>query len=295
MLQEVEISDKMNIKKLITKEFIKKTIPTLPVIRIQAETCGEAWEKAVKKVWQKGIEIEQHYSDGLSKEATVLINVTNPLKEPRFSRKDYICVTMFLTGPDKRKPYREKEYVQDLIDGTMDYRVLEGIESYTYHERLFCWGLAQPKHLKLLKDKEMPLISIFESTTQREFNCEEGINQIEMLIRKAKDEPISRKLQVTTWEPHKDLAISGAPCLQRIWIRIIEQKYMVFETHWRSRDLFKAWGANVLGFTEFAKWLADRLDLELVQYVDFSNSLHIYKSDYDQVARHFETIEKRSQ
>ena len=141
----------------------------------------------------------------------------------------------------------------------------------------------------------MPRIKIIDSATQREFNVDEGINQIEMLIQKAKDEPISRKLQVTTWEPHKDLLISGAPCLQRIWIRIIEEKYLIFETMWRSRDLYKAWPSNVLGFTEFAKWLADRLNLKFVQYVDFSNSLHIYKSDYDQVSRHFEIIKKRSQ
>lgn len=145
-----------------------------------------------------------------------------------------------------------------------------------------------------MKEKKLPLIKLFDSVTQKEFKVNEGINQLEMLIQKAIEEPISRKLQVTTWEPHKDLVISGAPCLQRIWIRIIEKKYMVFETHWRSRDLYKAWGANVLGFTEFAKWLADRLNLEFIQYVDFSNSLHIYKSDYDQVARHFEIIEKRS-
>ncbi|MHA1265658.1 MAG: thymidylate synthase [Candidatus Helarchaeota archaeon] len=270
-------------------------IKQLPVIFIEAETCGEAWEKAVEAVWYKGIEIEQHYSDELSKEATVLINVTDPLKEPRFSRKDFISVSMFLTGPDKKKPYREKQYVRDLIDGDMDHRVLEGIESYTYHERMFTWGLVQPKHLELLQARKKPFIKIIDSITQQEFKINDGINQIEMLIEKAKNEPISRKLQVTTWEPHKDLIISGAPCLQRIWIRIIDQKYMVFETHWRSRDLYKAWGANVLGFTEFAQWLANRLNLQLVQYVDFSNSLHIYKSDYDQVARHFEIIEKRKE
>ncbi|NVM28073.1 MAG: hypothetical protein HWN65_04460 [Candidatus Helarchaeota archaeon] len=270
-------------------------VTQLPILFVEAETCGEAWEKAVEAVWYKGLEIKQHYSDEFSREASVLVNVTNPLKEPRFSRKDLISVTMFMTGEDKKKPYREKEYVRDLIDGTMDHRVLEGIESYTYHERLFLWGLVQPKHLELLNEKKMPRIKIIDSATQREFNVDEGINQIEMLIQKAKDEPISRKLQVTTWEPHKDLLISGAPCLQRIWIRIIEEKYLIFETMWRSRDLYKAWPSNVLGFTEFAKWLADRLNLKFVQYVDFSNSLHIYKSDYDQVSRHFEIIKKRSQ
>ncbi len=254
----------------------------LPIMFIEAETCGEAWEEALKVVWLNGIEIKHHYPDKLSREASVLINISNPLKEPRFSKKDYICVTMFLTGPDKKKPYSEKQYVKDIIYGDMDFRVLEGLESYTYHERMFRWGLIQAQHQKILKDKNKPIIKIFDSI-KNEFKADEGIDQIEMLIEKANKEPNSRKLQVITWEPYKDLIISGTPCLQRIWIRIIKEKYMVFETHWRSRDLFKAWGANVLGFTEFANWLAGKLNLELVQYVDFSNSLHIYKNDYKQV------------
>jgi len=269
-------------------------VTQLPILFVEAETCGEAWEKAVEAVWTQGLEIAQHYSDEFSKEASVLINVTNPLKEPRFSRKDFVSVAMFMTGPDKKKPYREKQYVRDLIDGDMDHRVLEGVESYTYHERLCKWGIIQPKHLELLKEKQKPRIKIFDGITEKEFELDEGINQIEMLIEKAKEEPISRKLQATTWQPHKDLLISGAPCLQRLWIRIIEDKYMVLETMWRSRDLYKAWPANCVGFTEVGKWLAERLDLDFVQYVDFSNSLHIYKSDYDEVARHFEIIEKRA-
>jgi thymidylate synthase (methanogen type) len=268
-------------------------VKQLPVLLIEAETCGEAWEKAVEAVWYKGLEVEQHYADEWSREATVLINVKNPLKEPRFSRKDFVSVSMFMTGPDKKKPYREKQYVRDLIDGDMDPRVSEGIESYTYHERVCSWGMVQPKHQELLNQKKLPQMKLFDGITGKEFDVKQGINQIEMLIQKAKEEPISRKLQVVTWEPHKDLVISGAPCMQRIWIRILDQKYMVFEVSFRSRDLYKAWGANCVGLTELAKWIADRLNLELVQYVDFSSSLHIYKSDYDQVERHFEILKKR--
>ncbi len=270
-------------------------VKQLPILFVEAETCGEAWEKAVEAVWYNGIEIEQHYEDELSKEASVLVNITNPLKEPRYSRKDLISVTMFMTGEDRKKPYREKQYVRDLLDGDMDHRVLEGIESYTYHERIWNWGAVQPKHQELLKEKKMPVIKLFDTQTGTEFKPTDGINQMAMLIQKAREESISRKLQVTTWQPQKDLVISGAPCLQRLWIRIIEDKYMVIETTWRSRDLYKAFPANLVGFTEVGRWLAEKLDIEFVQYVDFSNSLHIYKSDYDQVARHFEIIEKRAQ
>jgi thymidylate synthase len=194
------------------------SIPHLPVFYITAETCGEAWEKAVEAVWYNGLEVEQHYMDEWSKEATVLINVTNPLTEPRFSRKDFVSVTMFLTGEDKHKPYREKQYVKDVLDGDMDYRVSEGIESYTYHERLCKWGMKNPKHEELLKEKsamKMELINPKYAEPNNKMLPDEGIDQIALMIQKACEEPISRKLQVVTWEPHKDLLISGAPCYDK--------------------------------------------------------------------------------
>ena len=281
-------------KEIEVMETIQKR---LPVILVEADTCGEAWERAVKEVWEHGIDIEQHYSDKLSKEATVIINVRNPLKEPRFSDKDFISVTMFKTGKSaklyKERNYRAMEYVTDIIDGTMNERVKEGIESYTYNERLFSWGLRQPKHEELLDKLGKPHIRFIDKMGCFVDNVKTGINQVELLIQKVGEEPISRKLQITTWQPHKDLLISGAPCLQRIWIRIIDSKFMVMETMWRSRDLYKAWGSNVVGMTEFGKWIAERAGLELIQYVDCSNSLHIYASDYDQIERHFEIIGKR--
>jgi thymidylate synthase (methanogen type) len=264
----------------------------LPVILVEAETCGEAWEKTLKEVWIKGLEIQEPY-EGVSKEATVTVNVLNPLAEPRFSRKDFVSVAMFLMGDNKKRTYREKQYVRDLIDGDMDFRVREGIEAYTYHERLFNYGLVNPKHRKLLISKGLPFLRFFDPKTKEYLSGDEGINQMEYLIRKAMEQPISRKLQVTTWEPHKDLIIKGAPCLQRIWIRIIEERDMVFQTFWRSRDLYKAFGSNVFGMVELAKWLAERLNLRFIQYVDVSSSLHIYSSDFEAVTRHFEVIQKR--
>jgi thymidylate synthase (methanogen type) len=279
----------------------------LPQLLVEAETCGEAWEKAVEKVWRHGIEIEQHYQDQLSREASVLINVTNPLKEPRFSKKDGTSVAMFLLGDAKKKPYREKQYVRDLLDGDMDHRVEQGVESYTYHERLWRWGgIKNPKHIEIIKQKDGILVKLHDPSPNakcrdRAINPEydkrekAGINQLAMLIAKALKEPISRKLQVTTWQPNKDLLISGAPCLQRIWIRIIKKKYMVMETHWRSRDLYKAWGPNVVGMVEIGKWIADQIGVEFTQYADHSNSLHLYKSDYKELERHFHIIEARKE
>lgn len=245
----------------------------LPVLLIEAETTGEAWIKTLKAVWENGKLMPNHYEEEPSKEASVIVNVKNPLKEPRIHPADAFALKCCKL---------DKSYVKEVLEGTIDYKVDEGVLSYTYHRRLWNWGKRVKKHSEILKELGIEF---------SEFD--EGINQIKYLIEKAKEEPISRKLQVTTWIPWKDLKISGSPCLQRIWFRIVEDKYLIMETMWRSRDLFKAFGSNVYAMVELGKMIGDELGLKLIQYVDFSNSLHIYGSDFEEVQKIFKIMEKR--
>ena len=50
----------------------------------------------------------------------------------------------------------------------------------------------------------------------------------------------------------------------------------MMQTTWRSRDLFRAWEANVNGMIRIQNYVADELGVEMGHYLDFSNSLHIY-------------------
>lgn len=54
-------------------------------------------------------------------------------------------------------------------------------------------------------------------------------------------------------------------------MRIKEGK-LLMQTTWRSRDLFRAWEANVNGMIRIQKSIADKLDVEVGHYLDFSNS-----------------------
>lgn len=273
----------------------------LPLLLIEANTISEAWIKTLRKVYKKGLYMPNHYEDKPSKEATVSVNIKYPLDEPKIHPGDAIALSCCkLDGGS---------YQKEILNGTLDHKVDEGNLSYTYHRRLFHWGKDVGKHTKYLIENDFPYLVLeldrgdisitpinspdFPPNPTPIIEFTEGINQIEYLIKKAKQEPVSRKLQVTTWQPHKDLLISGAPCLQRIWFRIIEDKYLTMETCWRSRDLFKAWTSNCIGMIELGKLIANRLNLQLNQYIDFSNSLHIYASDFEAVESVFETINKR--
>jgi thymidylate synthase len=274
----------------------------LPVLLVEAETIGEAWIKTLNAVWTCGREMPHHYKTGmdkkgLSKEATVTVNVLNPLKEPMVHRADVISYSCCIGS--------EANYVSEILDGAIDYKVDEGSLSYTYSRRLKNWGKVTQKHRDQLIEKKLPILDLSNLKSSGYNNI--GINQIEYLIKKAVQEPISRKLQMTTWLPHKDLLIKGAPCLQRIWIRFIpfaenpEDGFsgIVFSTQWRSRDLHSAWGSNAYGMVRLAEYLCKRfteemgMDIKLLQYIDYSNSLHIYKQGYDKVQRIFDVMKNR--
>jgi len=108
------------------------------------------------------------------------------------------------------------------------------------------------------------------------------INQIEYIIQKLKKSPYSRRAQAITWRPLVDPFHIDPPCLQRIYMRIKENK-LIMQTTWRSRDLFRAWEANVNGMIRIQKYVADQLGIEIGHYLDFSNSLHIYGNTLSEV------------
>ena len=108
------------------------------------------------------------------------------------------------------------------------------------------------------------------------------INQMEYIVQKLKETPYSRRAQAITWRPLVDPYHEDPPCLQRIFMRIKEGK-LIMQTTWRSRDLFRAWEANVNGMIRIQKSIADKLGVEMGHYLDFSNSLHIYGSTIAEV------------
>jgi len=108
------------------------------------------------------------------------------------------------------------------------------------------------------------------------------INQIEYVTNKLSEKPYSRRAQAITWRPLIDPYHHDPPCLQRIWMRIKDGK-LIMQTTWRSRDLFRAWEANVNGMIRIQKMVADRLEVGMGHYLDFSNSLHIYGNTISEI------------
>lgn len=109
-----------------------------------------------------------------------------------------------------------------------------------------------------------------------------AINQIELVIERLKKSQISRRIQAITWRPYSDPFRNDPPCLQRLHFRVKNGK-LNMNSHWRSRDLYKAWQSNVNAMIRIQKLVADKCGFEMGCYTDISDSLHIYGKDIKDV------------
>lgn len=239
----------------------------IPVLNVEEDTIPLAYENVIEAVWEKGVSIRTEYDrpeDPPSRDATVIIVVRHPFGQPRFHRS-------FADGLGGLA-----EYVMEVVHGAHDYwvkpveEIMKGKESkdtrwtYTYHERLF------------------------------EYRIENKVvDQIGYLIDKLSSTGYSRRAQAITWNPKLDPPTDDPPCLQRIWGRLCEDGeggYIYnMNTHWRSRDLFKAWFENVIALTTLMRNIAEAIakktgkEVRVGRYVDISDSLHIYGSYFREI------------
>ena len=235
----------------------------IPTISIYEKSLPEAWEKAVLAVWEQGLDIKTQYDkkeDPSSKDATVIITVENPLNEPRIHKN-------FPGGPEELESYN-----QEVLDGIHNHWIdpENGKWTYTYNERLF---------------KYTPTEDLSDAKSPRPFKI---VDQIKYIIDNLSNSNYSRRAQGITWQPTCDPKTYDPPCLQRLWARMPEDENGVLvlnmNSHWRSRDLYRAWFMNAYAITNLQSKIADAIsvktgrEVKVGRYVDISDSLHLYGS-----------------
>jgi thymidylate synthase len=97
--------------------------------------------------------------------------------------------------------------------------------------------------------------------------------------------------------PTLDPKTDDPPCLQRVWCRLAEgaggRLYLNMNTHWRSRDAYKAAFMNIYALTDLQRILAEQIaermgrPVQVGRYVDISDSYHIYGSYLQEVEERF--------
>ncbi len=237
----------------------------IPAITVSGANVPEAWEAAVLAVWEHGSAMPTEYDadiDPESRVASMMIVVGDPLAEPRIHR----------AFPDGLEGLAV--YTAEVVDGVHDARIREEGWSYSYHDRLRNWpGL----------DGYGPLANLLAGGIEEVPH----IDQIEVLAAKLAATPHSRRAQAITWNPPVDSCHHEPPCLQRIWCQVVRSgdAYLLeMNTHWRSRDGFKAAFMNIFAITELQRQIAARVAalsgraVGVGRYVDVTDNFHLYGS-----------------
>ncbi|MEH2114367.1 thymidylate synthase [Nostoc sp.] len=148
-------------------------------------------------------------------------------------------------------PFLE-EYTSQILDDA-PYR--EGLK-YTYGQRLRSW----------FKD-----------------------DQINQVIKKLIGEIDAASAVMNLWDV-KDHEKGGSPCLNHIWLRVVDNELSLTAT-FRSNDMFAAWPANAMGLRALQQHIRDEIaqrseyDLKMGPLITISQSAHIYDDTWDNAER----------
>jgi thymidylate synthase len=124
------------------------------------------------------------------------------------------------------------------------------------------------------------------------------------MMRKLSSAPYSRRAQAITWNPAIDPITDDPPCLQRIWARLVRREDGTYSlnmnTHWRSRDAYKASFMNIFALTDLQRVMAEGISksmgskVAVGRYVDISDSFHIYGSYADEFKNFLKISKQRT-
>jgi thymidylate synthase len=245
----------------------------IPVLHVEGDCIARAWENSLVELYTRGCSMSTQYDkpgDPPSKDATMLLTITDPLGEPMLHRD-------FPGGPEDLQ-----EYVMEVVEGIKDHLVRRADDptdtrwEYTYHQRLFRYDLPG------------------------------GVpsDQIDTLARKLADAPHTRRAQAITWKVWEDNDCYDPPCLQSIWCRIIEQErgpVLSMNVRFRSNDAYKAAFMNIFALVQLqhhiARMVAGMIGREVAvgRYCHLADSYHIYGSNLKEFeGRFLRALEKRS-
>jgi thymidylate synthase len=219
----------------------------LPQFLVEGEVLPEVWEKALELLWNEGyISTKESYRFEAEKDRIRECSMRIVVRHPLKEPRFHL---------EWGRPIDFDEYSDDVILGKKDHLIGEAYD-YTYHDRIFRY---------------------------RPSEANRKIDQIEYIVEKLSKAPYSNRAQAVTWMVWKDEHPEvGPPCLQIVWCKIIREK-LEMHTHWRSRDAYAAAPMNMWALTNLQKIIADRIGIETGQYVDTSESFHIYEENFKRV------------
>jgi len=245
----------------------------IPTLHVVGDSIPQAYFRAMKAVWENGLALRTEYDrkdeagnyiDPPSRDARVLIEVKDPFAQPRFPPISFCEIGVYIAEIMGVKDYRVVPFdkLQEAVHGELATQEWP----YTYHQRLF----AHPDAGGL------------------------PVDQMEIAVDRVCATHYTRRAVATTAVPNLDPFLKeDIPCLREVQLRCPEEAdgslSLNMNTMWRSRDLYKAWGDNVVALTFMQGVLAGQVaaksgrNVRAGSYADYSGSLHIYGQDFGAV------------
>jgi hypothetical protein len=245
----------------------------IPTLHIVADSIPRAHFRAMKAVWENGLAIRTEYDrkdgrgvyiDPPSRDARVLIEITDPFSQPRFPPMSFCEIGTYIAEIMGIKDHMVVpiDKLQEAVSGELSAKEWP----YTYHQRLF-------SHPGM--DGSV-------------------VDQLRLAVERVAQTPYTRRAVATTAVPNLDPFLKeDVPCLREVQLRCPKDAdgnlVLNMNTMWRSRDLYKAWPDNLIGITFLQSVLARdiaalaRRTVRAGSYADYSASLHIYGQDFGAV------------
>ncbi len=118
-------------------------------------------------------------------------------------------------------------------------------------------------------------------------------DQLEAAVLELREDPLSRRVVLTMWDPEDDLGRHGKdlPCNTQIYVGVSlgkrdEPNRLNITVCCRSNDiLWGAYGANAVQFSMIQEYLAARLGLAIGTYYQMSNNYHAYSAIFEKTHR----------
>lgn len=114
-----------------------------------------------------------------------------------------------------------------------------------------------------------------------------GINQISQLINDINNNPFSRRLIVSGWDPRVATKVSLPPCHTLWQCKVIEKegiKYLDLHLYQRSQDAFLGGPFNIASYALLNHLIAHVCGLKSRNLIISVGDLHIYNNHIDQVS-----------
>jgi len=126
------------------------------------------------------------------------------------------------------------------------------------------------------------------SYSQRLFNYNK-INQIKMVIKQLKNNPLAKSAVITLTKPGFDSR--HVPCLTTLDFKIRNRK-LLLTCFARSQDIYKKMYADILCLAKIQKEVADKLNTKIGALYLNIVSAHIYQGDFAKARRFLKKLKK---